>query len=141
MPLKTIPSIRFEIYLPVSYSASDPSQENNIHYVNLGEVVEYLAKMMKDYKGYEGYTLSNPQGLPPLAGGYQGEELERNYYIVLVFPDHLMGRAVNDVTKMVEYFQTLFNQREIFLLHTAVMRYQPQESYETQTPTGTASSF
>lgn len=127
MPPTQIPCIRFEIYLPVNYQAQTSSEEDNIQYVNLGEVVIYLAKMMKKYKQYGGYTVSNPQGSPPLSGGYQGEELERNYYIVLVIPDHLVTQAQNDVTEMVEYFQKLFNQREIFLLHNSVVRYLPSQ--------------
>jgi hypothetical protein len=75
---------------------------------------------------YGGYTISNPYGHPPAAGGYQGGPLEQNFWAMLIIPNHLMQQAVEDIKNMVSYLQERYHQRELLAYYHPVNRYVPR---------------
>ena len=70
----TVASVKFEILFPTTYvvDPDDPMEEPKA--VQITEIWDYLAEMTAKYGGY---TISNPYGPPPFAGGYQGGPLEQ----------------------------------------------------------------
>jgi hypothetical protein len=118
----TSASIKFEILFPTSYiiNPDDPGEEPKP--VQITEIQDYLSEMTAKYGGY---TISNPYGHPPIAGGYQGEPLEQNFWAMLIVPSHLMQQAVEDIKNMVSYFQELYRQRELLAYYYPVNRYVP----------------
>jgi hypothetical protein len=122
---REVSSVKFEVLLPVTYreDPDDPTQEPR--YVQLTEVARYLNEMTAKYKQYGGYTISNPVAPPPVAGVYQGGPQERNFWVMIIVPDHLLNQAEKDVQQMISHFQTQYHQQEILCYRYHITRYQP----------------
>lgn len=120
--LTNIPSVKFDILLPASYFVPESSEQK---FVQLTEVADHLAELTRKYERYGGYTMSNPYAPPPYAGGFQDEPQERTYWLMLIFPDHLLHEAWKDVEGMIRFFQETYVQTEILAYCYSVTRYMP----------------
>ena len=116
-------SVKFEILFPTTYviDADDPTESPKP--VQVTELQDYLSDMTANYGGY---TISNPYGPPPVAGGYQGGALEQNFWAMLIIPSHLMHQAIEDIKNMVSFFQDRYHQRELLAYYYPVNRYVPR---------------
>lgn len=119
-----VSSVKFEIYIPTTWvDRGDPAQTPRP--IPMTEIIRYLDDMTAKYKRDGGYTISNPYGPPPFAGGYQGGPQERSYWAILIIPEHLLNQADQDVQEMVAFFQDKYQQLEILTHRYHVYRYMP----------------
>jgi len=123
-----VSSVKFEIVLPATYKVDPTDPTATPQFVQLTEVCQYLEDMTVKYGPYGGYTISNPFAPPPFAGGYQGESPERNFWVMLIMPDHLLEQATQDILQMVRYFQEKYHQIEILCYSYHVNWYRPSTS-------------
>ena len=109
--LRTVPSVRFEIYLPVSYIDRETGQEE---FLQISDVSAYIAPLTAKLESFGGYSISNPYAAPSIAGGFHDEPQERNYWLMFLVPDQKLPALEPDVKAMISFFQKKYNQHEIF---------------------------
>ena len=119
----TVTAVKFEILFPTSYVIDPDDLTEEPKPVQITEIQDYLSEMTAMYGGY---TISNPYGPPPVAGGYQSGDLEQNFWAMLIVPGHLMQQAVEDIKNMFNHFQDRYHQRELLAYYYPVNRYVPR---------------
>lgn len=122
--LQRVPSVRFEILLPASYEVPQTGEHRSVQLV---EVAHALADLTQPFERFGGYTMSNPYAPPPYAGAFQRDPPERNYWLMVVVPDHLLNDAQTRVEAMIRSFQENYFQTEILAHSYSVTRYMPIE--------------
>jgi hypothetical protein len=118
-------SVKFEILLPVTYRENPDDLTETPKYVQFGDVTDYLNAMTAKYGQFGGYTMSNPVAPPPVAGVYQGGPQERNFWVMIIVPEHLLNDAQEDIQEMISDFQDKYKQKEILCYYYYVTRYRP----------------
>jgi hypothetical protein len=112
------------VLFPTVYIDPDDPTETP-QYVQLTDVADYLGLMTAKYGPLGGYTMSNPVAPPPYSGGWQGGPQERNFWAMIIVPDHLLNQAEEDIQRMIGDFQAKYKQKEILCYRYHVTRYIP----------------
>lgn len=114
--------MKFELLLPASYVRRDDPRHTP-QFVQLSEIADILNDLTAKYQRYGGYTISNPFGPPPLAGGYQGGPQERSFSVMVIAPDNQLNEAEQDIKRLITLFQERYYQTEILCYSHPVNRY------------------
>lgn len=116
-----VPSVKFELYLPVSYR----DEAGEIRFVQGREIIAIAEAHLAKYGQFGGYSMSNPFAPPPTAGAEIGQPQERSYWLMFILPDQLLAEARKDIEVLVRNLQTRYHQREIFTHWYTVTRLRP----------------